>query len=250
MKLKVIVIVLVLSVFACEKQPKPNLIVKGKIEGFRKGDLFLQQIQDSTLVNVDSVQFVGDQDFELKTFIEEPQPMLLQLKRFGSDEDAAYLDIFAEPGEFEFHFKKDSFAYTNATKSPENHQKYEAFVAVLKRFQDQNLELITQQLQTPKEDEEALQQIQKKFASLTRNKYLYTINFAIKNGDAEVAPYLVLSEAYDINTQFLDTVYKSLSPKIKTSKYGLQLKEVLDERAKEKDEVKDEVKETAKDDAS
>lgn len=233
MKLKLIVVVLVFSFLACNNQPKANLVVKGKLEGMRKGDLYLQKIEDTLIVSLDSVQFMGDQNFELKAYVEEPQLMFLYLKKFGSEEDAEYLDFFAEEGEFEFTLKNEGFSTTRAIQSPENHQKYEAYLDILKRFKDQNLDLISQQLQTPKDDEVALQEINKKFKSLTRNKYLYTVNYALKNADYEVAPYLVLSEAYDINQVFLDTVYKTLTPKIQASKYGLQLKELMEMRAEE-----------------
>lgn len=245
MKLKLIVITLVLSVLSCDNSAKHNLVVKGKIEGIRKGELYLQKIEDTLVVNLDSIQFVGDQNFKLKTYIDQPQLMFLYLKKFGDEEDAEYLDLFAEEGEFEFHLNNDGFSTTKAIQSPENHQKFEAFLEVLNRFKNQNLDLISEQIQTPKEDEVALQEINKKFTSLRRNKYLYTINYAIKNAEYEVAPYLVLSEAYDINEVFLDTVYKSLSPKVKQSKYGIQLKDLLDLRAIEAELIKSTNEETS-----
>ena len=45
----------------------------------------------------------------------------------------------------------------------------------------------------------------------------------MNNSDYEIAPYLVLSEAYDANIKYLDTVYHGLSPRVKDSKYGKEL---------------------------
>ena len=60
-----------------------------------------------------------------------------------------------------------------------------------------------------------------------KRQYLYSINYAINNKDNEVAPYIALSDVYDVNSTFLDTIYKSLTPRIATSKYGVILKDYL-----------------------
>lgn len=233
MKLKFVLILLALSFFSCEKEPKVNLVVKGKIEGIRKGDMYLQKLEDTMLIDLDSVRFSSNEDFKLKAFIEEPQLMFLYLKKFGSEEDAEYLNFFAEAGEFEFNVKMEDFSRAKAEKAPENQQKYEAFIETLKRFNDQNLDLISERIQTPETDTLAQQEIDKKYKSLLRRKYLYTVNYAVTNSDLEIAPFLVLSEAYDVNKRFLDTVYNSLDANVKDSKYGKELKALLDVRNEE-----------------
>jgi len=45
----------------------------------------------------------------------------------------------------------------------------------------------------------------------------------------------MLSEVYDANVKYLDTVYKSLTPKIKDSKYGIALESFIQERKKSED---------------
>jgi hypothetical protein len=57
----------------------------------------------------------------------------------------------------------------------------------------------------------------------TKRKYLFATNFAINNRDYEVAPYIALSEIYDINLKYLDTIQKSMSPKVAKSFYGKKL---------------------------
>ena len=59
---------------------------------------------------------------------------------------------------------------------------------------------------------------------------MYTINFAINNKDSEVAPYLALSEIYDANIKYLDTINNQLTPKVKASKYGKQLQDYINKR--------------------
>ena len=63
---------------------------------------------------------------------------------------------------------------------------------------------------------------------MNTNKYLYTTNFALRNADQEIAPYLALSELFDANIKLLDTINNSLSAPIKTSKYGKQLADYVE----------------------
>ena len=60
-----------------------------------------------------------------------------------------------------------------------------------------------------------------------KRKYLFAANFALNNRDYEVAPYIALSEIYDINVKYLDTIQKSMSPKVAQSLYGKKLTEYV-----------------------
>ena len=68
---------------------------------------------------------------------------------------------------------------------------------------------------------------------LLKRKYLYTTNFAVNNGDHEVAPYVALADIYDINLKYLDTIQKSMSPKVSKSLYGKKLNEFYATRKKQ-----------------
>jgi len=58
------------------------------------------------------------------------------------------------------------------------------------------------------------------------------VNFALNNKDYEVAPYLAVSEIFDANIKYLDTIQKSLSPEVRDSKYGKSLTDFIKERRK------------------
>ena len=62
-----------------------------------------------------------------------------------------------------------------------------------------------------------------KWTKSYKRSYLYSINFAINNKDSEVAPFVAVSEIYDANVKYLDTINKVLPPKIANSKYGIIL---------------------------
>ena len=57
---------------------------------------------------------------------------------------------------------------------------------------------------------------------------LTKINFALNNKDSEVAPYLALTEIYNAQIKYLDTINTSLTPEVKTSKYGKKLQLFID----------------------
>ena len=44
------------------------MVVKGSVEGLRKGTLFLQKIQDTMLINIDSTVVQGTPKFEFQTW--------------------------------------------------------------------------------------------------------------------------------------------------------------------------------------
>ena len=47
----------------------------------------------------------------------------------------------------------------------------------------------------------------------------------MNNKDSEVAPYIALSEVFDANIKYLDTLYNVLPKDIALSKYGKELSE-------------------------
>ena len=59
---------------------------------------------------------------------------------------------------------------------------------------------------------------------------MYTANFALVNPKYEVSPYIALTEIPDANLKLLDTINKTLSPKVAKSKYGKRLNEWIKER--------------------
>jgi hypothetical protein len=76
-------------------------------------------------------------------------------------------------------------------------------------------------------NESEVARITAKQESNIKRKYLYATNFAINNKEYEVAPYIALSEIYDINMKYLDTIQKSMSPKVAQSLYGKKLTEYI-----------------------
>ncbi len=212
-------------------------MITGNIKGLKKGVLYLQKIQDTALVNVDSITIDGNSEFVLQSNVEEPEIHYLYLDK---DDGAQYndrIDFFAEPGDITITTSLTDFEKDVKITGGKNQTQFQEYKKMLQRFNDRNLRLMKEDFEASKQNnDEKLMENDKAYKKLLRQKYLYTINFAIYNKKLEVAPYVTLSEVYDANIKYLDTVAKSLSPRVKKSLYGKQLIAYVKER-RSKDEA-------------
>ncbi len=233
MKKLALLLVILISVTACSEK-ESNLIVNGEIKGLKKGTLYLQKIDDTVLVNVDSVVVNGDPVFSMETYIKSPQIMYLYLEKVDNNRYDDRIEFFADEGQVTINTKLEKFETSAQIVGSVNQEKLIEYRKMISRFNDQNLDLIKESFEAEKaRDEEKLIEIDKKYDRLLKRKYLYTVNFAINNKEHEIAPYLALSEVFDANIKYLDTIYSSLAPKVKKSKYGKELKVFLKERRKQ-----------------
>lgn len=232
MKKLIVLVAVILAVAACNKK-ESNLIVSGQVEGLKKGTLYLQKIEDTVLVSVDSVVIRGDATFVLEDFIESPQIMYLYLEKVDNKEYDERIEFFAEEGEVTINTTLKNFQTDAKIVGSVNQEKLAEYKKMMKRFNDRNLELIQQNFEAQRdENEELLLATNEEYDRLLRRKYLYTVNFALNNKDLEISPYLALSEVFDANIKYLDTIYESISPQVQKSRYGKQLKDYIKERRK------------------
>ena len=95
------------------------------------------------------------------------------------------------------------------------------------------IELIQKKVMAYKENKtDEIAKIEEEQNGILKRKYLYSTNFAVNNGDYEVSPYVALAEIYDINLKYLDTIHKTMTPKVAKSLYGKKLTEYYNERKK------------------
>lgn len=230
MKKIFLLLVVLCCLFACS-QDESNLTINGRVQGLKKGTLYLQKIEDTSLVTIDSVVVSGNPAFSFKTHIESPQVLYLFLnKKDGTDLDDRIL-FFAEPGEMTINTTLENFEGDVVVEGSKNQEKLMEYRKMMQRFNNKNLELIKANIEAQQEnDQEMLQATASDYNSLLRRRYLATVNFAINNKDMEVAPYLAISEVFDANIKYLDTIYKSLTPEVRDSRYGKSLQDFLEER--------------------
>jgi hypothetical protein len=203
------------------------------VKGLKKGTIYLQKIQDTILINVDSVMIDGDANFELGDYLESPQIMYLFLNKIDNTNYNDRIEFFAEEGEVTINTTLKNFEVDAKVIGSDNQSKLMDYRNMMQRFNDKNLELIQQNFEAQRDkNEELLIATNNEYDRLLKRKYLYTVNFAVTNKNLDIAPYLALSEVFDANIKYLDTIYSSLTPDVKKSKYGKELKSFLKERRK------------------
>ena len=230
-KLSFLLLILI-SVTACSEKEN-NLFVTGQVKGLKKGTIYLQKIDDTVLINVDSVKVDGDANFELGDYIKSPRIMYLYLEKVDNAEYIDRIEFFAEAGEVTINTTLKNFQVDAKVVGSENQEKLMDYRKMMQRFNDKNLELIQKNFEAQRDnDKELILSTNKDFDNLLIRKYLYTVNFAVNNKNLDIAPYLALSEVFDANIKYLDTIYSSLTPEVKKNKYGKELKSFLKERRK------------------
>ena len=224
---------------ACSTE-ETNLHIEGKVQGLKKGTLYLQKIEDTTLVTIDSVVVNGNENFVFDTFTEGTQVMYLYLNKKDNNTYDDRIMFFAEPGEMVINTTLKNFEVDAVVEGSENQKKYTEYKSMIQRFNSKNLDLIKKNLEAQQEQNmENIDSTNKEFESLLKRRYLFTVNFAMNNKDMEIAPYLAISEVYDANIKYLDTIYNSLTPEVKDSRYGKSLKDFLEERRENEKALKD-----------
>ena len=108
MKKLALLLVILISISACSEK-ESNLIVNGEIKGLKKGTLYLQKIEDTALVNVDSVLVTGDPNFSMETYLESPQIMYLYLEKVDNNQYDDRIDLLADQWQITFNIKLDKF---------------------------------------------------------------------------------------------------------------------------------------------
>lgn len=236
MKKSIIAFFTLVLLFSCNKEDsKTNLHLSGNIKGLKKGTLFLQRVVDTTLVAIDSVKIDGASSFELDLQLDSPEMLYLFLDRGVTNSLDNNIMFFAEAGKIDIETNLDSFIASAKITGSKNQDLYQEYKKIDSRFRDENLDMIALKYKALKtNNQKTVDSINAKQDNNTKRKYLFATNFAINNSKYEIAPYIALSEIYDINLKYLDTIQKSMSPEVAQSLYGKKLTEYVSKIKKEK----------------
>lgn len=227
---KTIIAFITLAVLAScnEKDSKTNLHLTGNIKGLKNGTLYIQRVVDTTLVALDTITIDGNSNFESDLELKSPEMLYLYLDRGVSNSLDNNILFFAEPGNISITTNLDAYISDAKVTGSKNHDLYEEYKKINSRFKDESLTLIEQKFKAIKsQNAKAIDSLSLKQDSNIKRKYLYATNFALNNREHEVAPYIALSEIYDINVKYLDTIQKAMSPKVAQSLYGKKLTEYV-----------------------
>lgn len=220
----------ILIISSCTKESN-TLKLRGEIKGLKKGTLFLQKMEDTSLLSLDSIRIDGDAHFEFNQSIEEPEVYYLTMRFDDSLRTEKSIPFFAEATEMNITTSLKNFELESTITGSMNQDTWNEYQNLIARYRDRNLELIEKQLNALRTNNDSLAiATASQLERLRSTQYLATINFAKNHSDLELAPYLMLSEVFDANIKYHDTIYKILTPKIKDSKYGKALESFIQER--------------------
>ena len=238
MKKSIIAFVTLFLLVACNKnEPKKNLHITGNIKGLKEGTLYIQRYSDSSLVVIDSIKIDGQSTFESNIDLKSPEMLYLYLDRGVTNSLDNNILFFAEPGAINITTNLDSFISSAKITGSKNQELYEQYLKVNSHFTDENLTLIEKKFKAIKSNNpKVIDSINTLQDNNIKRKYLYATNFAVNNKDYEISPYIALVEIYDINIKYLDTIQKSMTPKVSKSFYGKKLTKYVNDI--KKNEVK------------
>ena len=225
--------IILLTLIGCSADTE-KMNLTGTVKGLKKGTLLLQKFEDTVLVTVDSVIVDGNSNFSFSEKVESPEIYYLYVRLKDGSLRNDRITFFGENGALNIQTNLKNFGSAATVKGSTNDSILKEYDKLKQRYVAKNLEYIEQRYKKVKKNNDSLElELNRKQQALISSKYLTTINFALNNKEYEVAPYLILSEAYNSSVKYLDTVYNSLAPKIKDSKYGKELESFIVKRKNE-----------------
>ncbi len=231
-KLIIALVSITLFISCNEKKAEGNLEITGTVKGLKKGKLYIQRVQDTTLITLDTIILNGKSTFESNLQLDSPEMLYLFLDRGVSNSIDNNLLFFAEPGKINIDTDLEFFLGKAKITGSKNHELYQQYKSIVSQFNEQQLGLVKDELMALKAKKDISAEIAKKQDAILKRKYLYSANFALTNADHEIAPYIALTDIYDMNTKYLDSIQKTMTPAVAKSKYGKKFTEFLTERKK------------------
>jgi len=194
------------------------MTVKVKVENFKKGNIYLQKISDSALINVDSIFVKKNESIILKYNIDSPELFYLNLD--VSDIDNR-IEFFGEKGEINIDTSLEKFNSDFKISGSSIDSLYRNYLSVIKKFNNRKLDLIQLSFNLTKTElDDSLIKVQNQIKSLDKRQYLYNLNYTVSNGNSFISPLVAINEFSESGKIVLDTIKNSMSKQVLESKYG------------------------------
>ena len=138
MKNLLILLLAIVTIVSCTSDKKGSMLVTGDVKGLKKGTLYLQKMNDSLAVSVDSIVLDGVSTFSLSDEIESPEIYYLAL----NNDPVKKIQFFGDVGTIDIQTILDKFSYRATITGLKNQKLLEAYNDMIKDYRDRNLELI------------------------------------------------------------------------------------------------------------
>ncbi len=206
---------------SCAKRTEQLMIVSGNIDGLKKGMLFLQKLEDSVLINVDSLELRGDGIFSLQYPVEQPEVFYLYLKKADNNAINDRVTFFGEPGEIVVTSVWNQFEAKARIEGSASHSVFKEYQDMMSNFNKRDLEIA--QAVYAAADSTNVDSLELLAERNYVNRYRYLLNFGLTHPDSYVTPYIALSDGSEANPVYLDSILNGLSDEVANSKYGKAL---------------------------
>ena len=214
---KLLIISFLFILTNCENN-KNNMTVNVKVENFKKGNVYLQKISDSALINVDSIFVKKNESIILKYNIDSPELFYLNLDVSNIENR---IEFFGEKGEINIDTSLEKFNSDFKISGSSIDSIYRDYLSVIKKFNNQKLDLIQLSFNLTKTElDDSLIKVQNQIKSLNKRQYLYNLNYTVSNGNSFISPLIAINEFSESGKIVLDTIKNSMSKQVLESKYG------------------------------
>jgi len=208
--------------------PKKDMQVTVEVKDLKKGTLYLERVQDSVLVAVDSMFIDREEAVVLQADLDHPELFYILLDRNQANDFDNRIPFFGEAGDISIQTTLDEYAPKAEISGSPTQEVYNAYLRVIRQFNNEELDLLAAYLQAQiGENADSLALVEQQSASLSKRKILFTVNFAVNNSNSVVAPFLALSELSTVSKSLLDTIAASMTDDVANSRYGKLLTDLL-----------------------
>ena len=198
-----------------------------QIKGLKKGEIIIKKLSDSAFVSLDSFLINGNNKINFKYILVEPEMIFLDLN-LNDGSDTKTMNFFAENSKIDIETSLENYGFNLSIKGSTNDSIYRDYIFLNKKFNNQKLNLYERSFKNVKSNnKDSLKIIENLIININTRQFLHNANYAVRNSKYEVAPYIAITDLYE-SKKILDTIYKSLDEKIIGSKYGIQLKKMIE----------------------
>lgn len=198
------------------------------VKDLKKGTLYLERVQDSILVAVDSMQITQEKPIVLEADLNHPELFYVLLDRNKADDFDNRIPFFGEAGNISIQTTLEGYVTKAEVVGSPTQDIFNSYNKVISQFNNEELDLLAAYLQAQiSQNSDSLALLEKQSANLAKRKILFTANFAVNNRTSVIAPYLALYNLTSDSKSLLDTIAASMSDDVRNSSYGKQLRDYL-----------------------
>ena len=199
-----------------------------EVKELKKGTLYLERVQDSVLLAVDSILVDREEAVVLQANLEHPELFYILLDKNQTDDIDNRIPFFGQAGEISIQTTLDDYVTKAKVSGSPTQDIYNAYLRVIRQFNNEELDLHAAYLKSQvSQNFDSLSLVEQQTAILSKRKILFTVNFAVNNANSVVAPYLALTELSTVSKSLLDTIAASMSYDVGNSRYGRLLTQYL-----------------------